>query len=69
MATARKFDEKATLRLYDAYRDQAARREKITADTSLTPAQRSQALLALSQEVQRLLTELTAEQNAGKNGQ
>lgn len=66
MAAAYKFDEKATWRLFEGYRDQAARRDKIMADTSLAPEERELKLRSIAQDAQTLLTDLITAQQAQK---
>jgi|APGre2960657505_1045072.scaffolds.fasta_scaffold00144_14 hypothetical protein len=61
-----KLDEKAIWRLYEAYREQAAKRDKIMEDKNLTPEEREQALRSSAQDAQNLLTDLITAQQAVK---
>ena len=66
MAANYKFDEKATWRLFEAYRNQAAKRENIMADNNLTPEERELKLRLIAQDAQTLLTDLITAQQAQK---
>ncbi len=56
-----KLEEQAVLRLYQAYREQAVQREKITGDNAIPPEEKDRLFQSINQESERLLAELAAE--------
>ncbi|MST94988.1 MAG: hypothetical protein EXS33_06925 [Pedosphaera sp.] len=61
VAARDKLEEKAALRLYQAYREQAGQREKITGDNAIPPEEKDRLVQSINQESERLLAELVAE--------
>jgi hypothetical protein len=59
-------DTAARARLWEFYRAQSARRGQVLRDANRTPEERSQAILAIAAEEQKLVAELIQSKRAGK---
>lgn len=61
VAASQKLEERAAMRLYQAYREQAVQRQKITEDIAIPPEEKDRLFQSIKQESERLLSELVAE--------